>query len=119
MSRLLGAFIRTVTVSVFTIGAVGCGGGGDRCTKAMDRQMKVALDSVAILQKAWGGPKDPERWKEMEAEMEKGTAEAIKRCQEALKDDKDGKGAKALDCVIAAKSIEAMAKCEGADRLME
>jgi hypothetical protein len=93
--------------------AVGCGkgGGGSKCEQAVNKGMEMAGQMMAAM----AGDKAAEA----KAEMDKQKPEAIKKCEAALKDDKDGKAAKALDCIIAAKDIEAMMKCEGADAVMQ
>jgi hypothetical protein len=94
---------------VATLGLAACGKGG-KCEQAVDKGMKMAGEMMAAMAGDKAG--------EMKAEMEKQKPEAIKKCEAALKDDKDGKLAKALDCIIAAKDLEAMASCEGADAVM-
>ena len=119
MNTLTKTNILVVAVIVFAIGTSGCIENADKCTQAIDNQVKVSLETAKSVGEAFGGPADPEKWKELEAEMERLKSEAIKRCQEALRNDKEGIGVKALDCVIAAKGIKEIAQCENADRFTE
>lgn len=95
-----------------SFGMIGCkGGSGAKCEKAVDKMMEIATQ----MAQAMGGDKVADAKKEMDAKK----PEAIKKCEEALKNDKDGKIAKALDCIIDAKDLAAMSQCEGAQGMMQ
>jgi hypothetical protein len=103
-----------IAIGTLVLGLAGCGKGGGKCEQAVNKGMEMAS---AMMGAMGGGDKDA--MAKAKAEMEKQKPEAIKKCDEALKNDKDGKVAKALDCVIGAKDLEAMTKCEGADAIMK
>ena len=87
----------------------GCGGGAEgKCEKLIDKSMELAKE----MAKSMGGE---DKLAEMEKEFEKKKPEAVKMCAEALKKDKELE--KAVDCIIDAKDMAAMMKCEGADKL--
>jgi hypothetical protein len=115
--------IRVLSLSVafvFALGLSACGGGGSKCSQVIDKAMTLAEEMMTQMAKQMGG--DAEATKKAEEEMAKAKKEleakkpeALKKCEEALKNDKELE--KTLDCIIAAKGMEEVMKCEGADKL--
>lgn len=95
-----------------------CGGGGDKCEKAVDKAMGAAMEMMEGMAKMGGDEAQAKKMiEEAKAEMAKAKPEAIKKCKEEVAKNKDLE--KALDCIIASKDIQAMQKCEGAEKLMK
>lgn len=91
----------------------GCAGGasGER-EKLIDKSVEAAAE----MAKAFAGNEEVDKkMAEMRAELDKKKPEAIKKCAEALAKDKELE--KTVDCLIAAKDLQAMGACEGADKL--
>jgi len=111
MKRIAGIFTATALVS--SLALAGCSGGGaGKCEKLIDKSIEAAME----MAKAFGGGEDAEKkMAEMKAEIEKKKPEAVKQCATALENHKELE--KTVDCLIAAKDLEAMGKCEGADKL--
>ena len=116
MKKIATSFLAAIVLGIFTLSACGGGGGGgDKCSKAVDKAMDMGMEMVKAMAEAMGD-EGKAKLEEAKAEMAKEKPKAVKQCKEALKKDK--KLEKTLDCIIGAKDIEAMSKCEGAEGLM-
>lgn len=109
-------FVFCVAMAIASV--TGCGGGGDKCDKAISKAMDVAMEMMQGMAKMGGDEAAAKKMiEEAKAEMAKAKPEAISKCREAVKKDKAVE--KTLDCIIAASDIQAMQKCEGANDILK
>ena len=108
MKKTLQSVVAALALGAFSMGC----SGGDKCEKAVDKVMDMAMDMAAGMAAGMGGDQADEMKKQMTAEFEKAKPEALKQCQEALKKDKAGTE-KSLDCILEAKDLSGLEKCEG------
>jgi hypothetical protein len=105
-------------VALCAVLAVGCksgAGGSGKCEKAIDKAVSMASEMMKGMSAMAGDNEDAK--KQMEAkmkeamdEMNKKKPEIVKACAEELEKNKDAE--KVLDCMIEAKALQDMQKCD-------
>jgi hypothetical protein len=98
---------RAIALSALILGLVGCGSSGTRCEQLIDRNLAMATKMIREM-----GPSST-----LIDDLKKDRPAAIKRCEERLRNDRDGKASRAIDCVLAAENLEEAAACEGRETL--